>query len=436
MAPDGTTLSTDLRSRDRRSSRWPLLTASRVHRLLERIRYGRLRLVSGGRERVFGDPDSHLEGTLIVHDPSFFRDVALDAEVGLGRAYVHEKWSSPDLEDLALVCHLNIDAFLPMIKGGTFLLFGSRWLEKLKQRYLTGWRESTPANSRRGMATAYDVGNDFFRRMLGDTLLYSCAIWARPEDSLEQAQQHKIDLVIDKLDLASEHSVLEIGCGWGTLAREIHARYGCAVHGISLAQKQIDHCREILPEGRFDYLDYRQLPEEATYDRVVSVGMLEHVGPEYVQTFFDTVARVLAPGGKAVLHTMIVGDTLDLPPGVHLDSFISRTIMPVACIPTPRELLRAVNRTGQLYPVHSERFGQHYGKTMRAWRRNLLDHRAEILASYSAEHVRTYDYIWGMSSGCFTSSNFDLLQLVVGKRPVGNRNPVYDPRAVLTRPSA
>ncbi len=401
-----------------------------VHRLLKRICHGRLILVYGGERRVYGDPDSTLEGTLVVRDRSFFRDVARGGEVGLGQSYVDGKWHSPDLEDLALVFHLNIDAFLPMIKGGTFLLFASRRIERWKQRWISDWRESTVAQSRSGMSVAYDVGNDFFRLMLGPSMLYSCAVWASPGQTLDQAQRHKIDLLIDKLDLAPEHSVLDVGCGWGTLLEAIHSRYGCEVRGISLAEKQLEHCRQILPEGRFDSLDYRELEATETYDRIVSVGMIEHVGPEYLQTFMDTVARLLKPGGRAVLHTMIVGDTLDLGPGVHLDSFISRTIMPVACIPTPGELLHAVNRTRDLFPVHYERFGQHYGRTMREWRKNVLDHQEEIAERYSREHVRVYDYIWGMSSGCFTSSSFDLLQVVVGKGPLNSRIPVCDPRSL------
>ncbi len=433
MATESTTAGTEVSPLARAWSRGGLAFGL-VHRLLSKIRHGRLILISAGQRRLYGDSDSALEGTLVVHDGSFFGDVARRGEVGLGQSYVDGKWSSPDLENLGLVLQLNIDAFLPMIKGGTIMLFASGWIEQLKQRWISGWRESTAEQSRRGMAVAYDVGNDFFRLMLGPSMLYSCAVWASPEHTLDQAQEHKIQLLIDKLDLAPEHSVLDVGCGWGTLLRAIHARHGCCVRGVSLAEKQLELCRQTLPEGRFDYLDYRDLDDAQTYDRIVSVGMIEHVGSEYLQAFMDTIARLLKPGGRAVLHTMIVGDTLDLAPGLHLDSFISRTIMPIACIPTPGELLQAINRTQNLYPVHYERFGQHYGRTMREWRKNVLDHEDAIAERYSREHVRVYDYIWGMSAGSFISSNFDLLQLVVDKGPIGSRNPVSDPRRCRAGP--
>ena len=429
MASEWTTSAARVRRDTSASGRGFPLAAHLVGRLLKRIRYGRLRLLFNGHRRVFGDPQAALEGTLVVHDRSFFADVVRRGEVGLGEAYVDRKWSTPDLEDLALVFHLNIDAFLPVLRGGTVCLLGSRWVERLTQKWIARWRRSTVEQSREGMAVAYDVGNDFFRFMLGSEMQYSCAIWSSPEQSLEEAQRHKIDLLIEKLGLAPDHSLLEIGCGWGTLLKEIHSRYHCSVRGISLARRQIEHCREALPEGRFDYLDYRELEEIEAYDRIVSVGMLEHVGPEYLQGFMDIVARLLKPGGRAVLHTMIVGDTLDLEPGIHFDSFISRTIMPIACIPTPREILQAINRSGDLHPIHYERFGQHYGKTMQEWRKNVLDHGEAIAERYSAKHVRVYDYIWGLSSASFTSSNFDLLQLVVGKGPVSNESLIYDPRA-------
>ncbi len=425
-----TTVGTEVRP-SAKTGRRRTLTFGLVHRLLKKIRHGRLILISGDRRHVYGDPDSDLEGTLVVQDQGFFGDVVRGGEVGLGQSYVRGRWSSPDLEELALVLHLNIDAFLPMIRGGTLLLFASRWAERMRQRWIAGWRESTVEQSRSGMSTAYDVGNDFFHWMLGPSMIYSCAIWRSPDQTLDQAQQHKIDLLIDKLDLEPRHSVLDIGCGWGTLLKAIHDRLGCRVRGISLAERQLEMCRETLPEGRFDYLDYRELEPSETYDRIVSVGMIEHVGSEYLQTFMETVGRLLKPGGRAVLHTMIVGDTLDLESGVHLDSFISRTIMPVACIPNPGELLKAINRTGDLFPIHYERFGQHYGRTIREWRKNVLDHEDSIAERYSREHVRVYDYIWGMSSASFTSSNFDLLQLVVGKGPLNSRVPVSDPRSSI-----
>lgn len=402
--------------------------ASRVEALLSRIRRGRLRLVAGGRSREFGDPDAALEGTLEVHDASFFRDVVRDGEIGLGESYVARKWTSPDLDAVALVLMLNADAFLPVLRGGTVLLFSSRLAHRWRQRRIAQRRETSLANSRKGMSIAYDVGNPFFRRMLGPSLFYSCAIYPRPDASLEEAQDHKIDVLIRKAGIAPGHRVLDIGCGWGTLLKAAHERHGCDVHGISLAQQQIDHCRQVLPQGRFDCVDYRELPDEAAYDRIISVGMIEHVGLDQLEVFARKVARLLKPGGRAVLHTMIVGDTVDLPSGEHLSAFATRYIMPVGYVPRADDLARAIFRCGDLRVVHQERFGPHYGATMRRWRRNVLEHADAIAAEHSAEHVRAYDYLWAVAAACFTSTAFDLLQLVVDKGPIGNAAPVYDPR--------
>ncbi len=400
-----------------------------VHRVLKRIEHGRLRLVFGGQTREYGDAGNDLEATLAVHDGRFFRDLVLHGEVGLGRSYVEKKWSSPDLEDLTLVLQLNVGAFVPMMKGGSFLLYCSRFVERFSQRGLSHSRRSTLESCRDKMGVSYGVGNDFFRVALGPSMQYSCAIWASPGDTLEQAQQHKLDILLHKLAAAEHHRVLDVGCGWGTLLKEIHARHGCSVKGIALEQKQIDHCRQTFPEGEFERTDYRQLDEAEAYDRIISVGMIEHVGYHYIQTFMDSVARLLKPGGRAVLHTIVVGDAMPVEPGLHFDTFVSSTIMPIGYIPTRRELVQAINRAGDLRPVHHELFGQHYGQTMRAWRRNVLAGAGEIAGSYSEEHVRVYDYIYGLNSGSFTAGALDLLQIVVEKGPLNNDIRVYDPRA-------
>jgi cyclopropane-fatty-acyl-phospholipid synthase len=405
------------------------------HRLLRRIRHGRLAVVDGGARREFGDPAVELSGTIEVVDRSFYRDVALAGEIGLGRSYVAGKWRSPDLENVCLILNLNVERFLSAVRGGTIFRFGSRLVERFAQRALARRKASTPANSRRGMSIAYDVGERFFRLMLGESMLYSCAVFPTPEDDLESAQRHKIDLIIGKLAVEPGHRVLDIGCGWGTLLGEIRSRYGCDVHGISLARRQIDYCREHYRGGRFDYVDYRELEGESVYDRIVSVGMIEHVGAEYLETFVRIVAHLLKPGGRAVLHTMIEGDALDLPTGSHVASYAASTIMPTSYIPSAGELRRAINRCAGLYPVHEERFGQHYGQTMREWRRNVLAQGDAIAKLHSEEHVRIYDYIWAMSSGCFTSSNFDLQQLVVERGTIDNGIRAYDPRAERSRRS-
>ncbi|MEM7353479.1 MAG: cyclopropane-fatty-acyl-phospholipid synthase family protein, partial [Acidobacteriota bacterium] len=349
-----------------------------IHKVLAKLRVGHIHLVLQGERRDYGDPNSHLEATLEVHDPSFFRDIARRGEVGLGQSFVAGKWSSGDLDDLMLIFQLNFEAFLPMMRGGTVLLQGFRWMERWTQKLILRDRRSTLEGSRHGMSKSYDVGNDFFRLGLGPSMQYSCAIWPFPGSTLDAAQEHKLDLLIRKLDPRPGHKVLDIGCGWGTLLGAIHERHGCEVKGISLAGEQINYCREHHPQGTFEHQDYRELPPTETFDRIVSVGMIEHVGYGYLQTFMDAVARHLKPGGRAVLHTMVVGDLLDLPPGVHFDAFVF-TVMPVGYVPLPRELLQAVRRSGDLHLVHTERFGPHYGQTFCAWRRNLHANRPEVV---------------------------------------------------------
>ena len=400
-----------------------------IDRALSKIHHGRLHLDFGTIQRTYGNSLDELEATITVHDPTFFRDVALRGEMGLGESYVAQKWSSKNLPNLALVLQLNVDVFRPVMTGGTFVPFPKALFEWLTQRGLQRRRKTTRENSRAGMAVSYDVGNDFFEIMLGPMMMYSCAIYPSDDVSLEVAQQHKLDVLMEKAELSDGQQVLDIGCGWGTLLRAIRSRHDCDVRGISLSQRQLEYCRKALPEGRFEYRDYRELTEADAVDRIVSVGMIEHVGADQLEGFMHCVARLLKPGGKAVLHTMVGGDTLGIPAGKQLRSFSTKTIMPIGYVPNPEELTRAVVKTKRLSVVHAERFGPHYGKTMRQWRDNVLDNRELIERRYSAEHVRVYDYVFGMAAACFTSGTFDLLQLVVQNEPITNRAAVYDARA-------
>ena len=401
-----------------------------VSNLLQRIERGGLRLHYKGREKTFGDVADRLVGDIEVRDPAFFQRVVTDGELGLGTSYVAQEWTSPDLETLALVLNRNVGAFRSMLRGGNLLLSGLRFFEARAQRFLARRKGSNLENSKRGMSVAYDVGNDFFSHMLGANMLYSCAIFPSARVSLDEAQRHKMDVLIQKMGVERGHRVLEIGCGWGTLAGALEREQGCEVRGISLSQRQIEYCQQHHPGARFDYLDYRHLEDDGAYDRIVSVGMIEHVGFEYMEPFMGHVGRLLRPGGRAVLHTMVEGDLMDFGPGVHIRSFASGVVMPTSYIPSPSELARAVDATEGLWVVHSERFGPHYAETMRLWRRNVLDHSEELGQAYSPELVRTYDYLWAMSAACFASGNFDLQQMVVEKSPVGASGVVYDPRAV------
>ena len=402
-----------------------------VRRLLNRIERGGVILRSAGQEWHFGDTEGDWVGTLEVKDSKFFEEVALRGEVGLGTSYVAGLWDSEDLETFLLVLNLNVNIFRSTLRGLGPMFAGSRLMESISQRGLAHRKGSSVENSRRGMSVAYDVGEDFFRMMLGESMLYSCALYPDPEADLEAAQRHKLDVLIQKLDVAPGQRILDIGCGWGTLAEALSKR-GCSVLGISLSRRQIEHCRRHVPGAKFEYLDYRHLEEEGTFDRVISVGMLEHVGCEFIPTYMESVARLLRPGGRAVLHTMVEGDQIQIGPGVHIRSFASTYVMPTSYIPSPVELTRAAYATGTVWPTHVERFGQHYGRTMRQWRRNVLENRDEVCRRYSEEHVRTYDYLWAMSAACFTSGNFDLLQMVVVKEALGQDRAVQDPRFAET----
>jgi cyclopropane-fatty-acyl-phospholipid synthase len=404
-----------------------------THQLLKnKINHGHLIVKYKDQEYSYGNPTESPQGILIVKNPRFFFRVLEDGEIGLGESYTANEWESPSINSLMLVLYANYKKLLTS-RSNHFL----KKLLSLKKFF--SFRKGlsfSQADSQVGMSVSYDVGNEFFSYMLGKSMLYTCAFFKNKQSSLDEAQSHKLDVIIQKLQPSSEHKVLDIGCGWGTLLNEIHKRHGSEVRGIALAQKQIQFCKEKHPFGTFDYLDYRDLKEENHYDRVVSVGMMEHIGKEYLQNFFDIVKKVLKPNGRALLHLIIKGSGYD-ESKIEKDqvSYGYKHIIPVAYFPTDQELVQGIYKTKKLRVIHQEKFGVHYAETNRRWAQNILNHANEIQKIHPKEIISSYEYTWASMSAAFSCGFLDLFQIVVEKSPLSLDAPVYDPRAEKLRNS-
>lgn len=400
---------------------------SLVYRFLKQlIKVGSVTVIYGEKQCSFGDPKSVYKGTLIVKNPNFFSRVVKEGEIGFGESYVAKEWESPSIEELLVVFALNYKNF-----SNSKLIRITNAFKSIKEFIKNKYHTFTKESSIKGVGQAYNVGNDFFRHMLGETMLYTCAFFRKNEDSLEEAQNHKLDVIIQKLGLSRDHKVLDIGCGWGTLLREIYQRYGCDVRGIALADEQIKFCKNAHSFGQFDYLDYRDLEEQEQYDRVVSVGMLEHVGKEYWQTYADKVAQVLKSNGRALLHTMMKSPILNegLVPDGKQWLFIDKWVLQCWQFPHDHDLLSALHATGKLRVIHQEKWGVHYGETLRRWIQNIRKNTNEILKTHSEEIIRAFEYSWACGAACFSTGVFDLWQIVVEKSPCTLNASVFDPRA-------
>jgi Cyclopropane fatty acid synthase and related methyltransferases len=259
----------------------------------------------------------------------------------------------------------------------------------------------------------YDIGNDFYRLWLDDTMTYSCAYFRSPEDSLTQAQKNKVVHILRKLNLQPGQTLLDIGCGWGELILNAAKTYQVKALGITLSSEQYSRVQErILDEGlqelvEVQLIDYRELKGK-TFDRVVSVGMIEHVGKEHLEEYFSTVKKLLNQGGASLLHCITgyeEGGT---------NSWINKYIFPGGYIPVVQELVKQL-ADNSFYLVDLESLREHYTRTLEHWSQNFEKNLPEIQKMRDETFIRMWRLYLSSCAASFHCGNLDLHQFLFTK---------------------
>ena len=270
-------------------------------------------------------------------------------------------------------------------------------------------------NQEKEVTSHYDIGNDFYSLWLDETMSYSCGYFRNPDDSLYQAQVNKVDYILEKLYLKEGMSLLDIGCGWGFLLIEAARKYKIKGTGITLSHEQYDEFkRRIEAEGLQDSLtvelmDYRDLPKYGKkFDRVVSVGMVEHVGRENYQLFIDCVRDVLKDGGVFLLHFI---SALKENPG---DAWIKKYIFPGGVVPSLREMISAMG-DDNFHVLDVENLRLHYNKTLLCWEENYKEHIDQVREMFDERFVRMWDLYLSACAATFHNGIIDLHQILVTK---------------------
>ncbi len=270
-------------------------------------------------------------------------------------------------------------------------------------------------NQKKEVTSHYDIGNDFYKLWLDDTLSYSCGYFKHPDDTLYQAQVNKVDYILQKLYLQEGMRLLDIGCGWGFLLIEAAKKYKVKGTGITLSQEQYaEFKKRIAEQGLEDYLnvelmDYRDLPKYGKkFDRVVSVGMVEHVGRENYQLFNDCVEQVLKDGGLFLLHFI---SALKEHPG---DAWIKKYIFPGGVVPSLREMVTAM-ANDNFHVLDIENLRLHYNKTLLCWEKNYKEHIEEVRKMFDERFVRMWDLYLSACAATFHNGIIDLHQILVTK---------------------
>ncbi|NHN38461.1 cyclopropane fatty acyl phospholipid synthase [Pseudomaricurvus alcaniphilus] len=345
-----------------------------------------------------------------VHDPRVYRRILTHGSLGFGEAYMDGLWDCPALDQLfTRLLAANVDTRLPGLARLRLLLEVLRQqlfnLQNLHRAFQVGEEH-------------YDLGNDIFEAMLDPSMTYSCGYWARADD-LHQAQQHKLDMICRKLELQPGESLLDIGCGWGGMAHHAARHYGVDVVGITVSREQQALARERcrgLPV-RIELSDYREL--QGQFDKIVSVGMFEHVGEKNYGHYFDSVQRLLKADGLFLLHTIGSYKTLR-----YADPWIDKYIFPNGKIPSAESLCRELDNRFLIEDWHN--FGQDYDRTLMAWWHKFDaawdDLKNNLRSHYPERFYRMWKYYLLSCAGFFRSRQGQLWQLVLSKR---SRTQVY-----------
>ena len=374
-----------------------------LRRVMRQLECGRLTVIlpSGRRISHVGvQPGPH--GIMQVHDNRAFRRLLTRGDVGFSEGYVAGDWSSPDLTALIAMAAENIARLDRTMEGF--------WPVRLWRRLGHALKLNSLRGSRRNIAFHYDLGNDFYRLWLDRSMTYSSACWIAPGQSLEAAQQDKLDRIAKLLSLRGDDEVLEIGCGWGALAVHLAQRCG-RVAGLTLSTEQLAYARRrAVYAGMSDRIDFRlqdYREEVGRYDRIVSIEMLEAVGEAYWPAYFERLRACLKPGGRIVLQAITIReDRFDA--YKRTPDFIQRHIFPGGMLPTTAILSNQAARAG-LAITHSETFGRGYADTLAEWRRRFDAAWPQILRQgFDPDFRRLWDYYLSYCEAGFRTGTIDV----------------------------
>lgn len=393
-----------------------------VRARLRRIEHGAVVLNDAGWSTRYGTHTQRcpLEVELTVLDPRFWSELAFGGTIGAGEAYMAGWWKASDLTALVRILVQNRAA----LDG---LETGFARLAVPMQKALHWLNRNTRSGSRRNIAAHYDLGNEFFALFLDPTMMYSSAIFDHPAQSLEEAQRGRLERICRKLDLRPHDHLLEIGTGWGALAIHAAKHYGCRVTTTTISQEQYALARErVLAAGLQDRItllqqDYRDL--EGTYDKLVSIEMIEAVGDRYYDAYFATCGRLLKPDGLMLLQAITIADQRYEQARRSVD-FIQRHVFPGSTIPSVTALLASITRSSDLRLTHLEDIGPHYATTLARWRSRFFEnlHRIEALG-YPETFVRMWEFYLCYCEGGFAERAIGDAQILLAK-PDNRRTPI------------
>ena len=374
-----------------------------VH-LFKQAKFGSLHVTTpSGHVHRFTGPNPGPTADFHIHDWKSIRYSLMRGDIGFGEAYIENLWSS---NDLGTLFHYMVLNFEPLEK----VVNGHRWVQQIF-RFLNWMRRNTKRNSKLNIRSHYDVGNDFYKLWLDETMTYSSALYEGQERTLAEAQHAKYGRILGKLQ-GLEH-ILEIGCGWGGFAEDA-MRAGHRLTGLTLSPSQLEFAQNRMQRCGFEdraklkLVDYRD--ETGSYDAIVSIEMFEAVGEQYWPVYFKAVKERLKQGGRAVIQTITIDDA-------HFEGYRARSdfirhyTFPGGLLPSIEKLREQIVAAGlQINEIYA--FGLDYAKTLEEWLQRIDAREADILSlGYTEAFLRSWRFYIGCCIGAFRAGRTDVVQL-------------------------
>ncbi|MCH1579969.1 MAG: cyclopropane-fatty-acyl-phospholipid synthase family protein [Luminiphilus sp.] len=395
------------------------LARSFMWKVLGKLQVGSLTLREGDEAKVFGSTSegSAPHGEVHVHDTDLYRRILTGGSIAAGETFIEGMWSSPDLTEVTRAFSANM-AMLEAMSDK------QNWLARLALK-LSHWaRRNTSTRSRENISAHYDLGNDFFSLFLDPSMMYSSAVFPSASADLASASQHKLKLICEDLELKAEDHLVEIGTGWGGMAIFAAEHYGCRVTTTTISRQQYDYTVEaVAQKGLEDQVtvlfdDYRDL--QGQYDKLVSIEMIEAVGHQFYDTYFQKISHLLKPHGKAVIQAITITEQRYEQARDSVD-FIKRYIFPGGCLPSLTVVSDALSRVTDMQMSNLRDIGRDYADTLKVWHASFLNKLDEVRAmGFDDRFIRMWRYYLSYCEGGFR-------ERIIGTHQITLTKPGYRP---------
>jgi cyclopropane-fatty-acyl-phospholipid synthase len=384
-------------------------------KLLSRLKHGSLTVqLPNGDIQHFGQPaaTAHLVGRLNLHNWQVCSAALKSGDIGFAESYIAGDWTTPNLANLLRLFVANRREVEDVIYG--------TWLGRLAYRIKHLLNRNTKSNSQKNIHAHYDLGNAFYELWLDQSMSYSSA-WFEGDYSkpMIDAQYAKVRRAVRMAGVQKYDRVLEIGCGWGGLAQVAAKEFEANVTGVTLSTEQLEYAKARMDrvgaaaQADLRLQDYRDI-QDAPFDAICSIEMVEAVGYEYWAQYFDTVARLLKSGGRACIQAITIDDAL-FDRYVKSTDFIQQYIFPGGCLPSPSEFRKAAQKAG-LQVIDQFAFGPDYAETCRRWRTDFLAQRQTLPAlGFDEKFIRTWEFYLAYCEAAFDERNIDVMQFTLQK---------------------